>query len=170
MQSIKNDAENKILILYTLSIATIPLTDYDLSIIMLDNLLMNYFTFNQSINDLLEGHFIEHDKNFVDLTEMGRNMLKLFGSSLDSYKKLIIDNYMEKNQKKVSEANSVSASVTGIDTEKFIVSLSLKEKNDDILNLSIEVPDSDMAQTMKRTFEEEPYETYKKILNLLMKQ
>ena len=170
MQSIKNDAENKILILYTLNVSSIPLTSYDLSIIILDNLLMNYFTFNQSLNDLVDGHYVEYDENFVDITEQGKNMLKLFSGSLDSYKKLIIDNYMELNKKKVSMSNAVSTEVIALDTDKFQTMLILKEKNDELLRICIEVPSFKMAEAIKNNFQEDPYENYKQILNILMKQ
>lgn len=170
MQSMKNDAENKILILYTLNITKTPLTKHDLSIIVLDNLLMNYFTFNQSIEDLKEGKFIVYDDSYVDLTEQGKNMLKLFVNSLDNYKKMIIDKYMQLNREKVEENNSVHTNITALDIDKYEVNLNLLEKNNSLFDLKIIAPNNEIAQVMVENFEVNHVEVYRRILNLLMNQ
>lgn len=167
MQNIKNDAENKLLILHTLQNTKFPLTKYDLSMIMLDNLLMTYFTFNESINDLLESKFVSYDKEFVDLTEQGRNVLKLFSDSIDEYKKGIIESYIKKIRNDVIENNSIVANYKAIDTNKFELLFEIKEKNEVIFSSKLVVPEEEMAKSFVENFKKNHNEVYRRFFTII---
>ena len=98
MQDSTNNAENKILILYALAQARYSMTKHDLSLIMLDNLLMNYYNFSDSIYGLKDGRFIIQEKKandeFIEITDSGKSMLDIFIPLQDKRKLGMIDKYM----------------------------------------------------------------------------
>ncbi len=171
MQENKINAENKILILYALANARYAMTKHDLSIIMLDNLLMTYYHFQESIYGLKDGRFIIMDRDgtdeYVEITESGRNMLKLFSSNLDVHKRSMIDVYMEEMKNELIEKNTIHANYRALDAGRYMVEIYAKEGRRMIFNLEIEVPDLDQAVYICEHWKRDSDIIYYQFLNLL---
>lgn len=171
MQDNRNNADNKILILYALANAKYVMTKHDLSIIMLDNLLMNYYSFQDSIYGLKDGRFIILDKSgldeYVEITESGRTMLELFTPNLDVHKRSMIDVYMEQMKNELIEKNTIHASYQPLDTDRFLVEIYAKEGRRMIFNLAIEVPSQEDAEYICEDWKRNPEVIYYQFLNLL---
>lgn len=171
MQDNKNIAENKILILYALANARYALTRHDLSMIMLDNLLMSYYNFQDSIYGLRDGRFILLEKDglneYVEITESGRSMLELFSLNLDIHKRSMIDVYMEEMKNALLEKNTIHASYQPIDSDKFLVEIHAKEGRRVIFNLGIEVSSQEDAQYICEKWKRDPQVIYFEFLDLL---
>lgn len=171
MQGNKNNAENKILILYALANARYALTKHDLSIIMMDNLLMNYYNFQESVYGLRDGRFIIVDRDgpdeYVEITESGRTMLKLFSPNLDVHKRSMIDVYMEEMKNELIEKNTIHASYQLVDAGRYMVEIYAKEGRRMIFNLAIEVSELDDAVYICENWKRNPEIIYYQFLNLL---
>lgn len=171
MQDNKNIAENKILILYALANARYAMTKHDLSMIMLDNLLMSYYNFQDSIYGLKDGRFIILDKDgldeYVEITESGRSMLELFSSNLDIHKRSMIDVYMEEMKNELIEKNTIHASYQAIDSDRFLVEIHAKEGRRVIFNLGIEVTSLEDAEYICENWKRNPEVIYYQFLDLL---
>ena len=75
-------AENKLLMLYVLKSIKDPISNTQLTEIILENSFINYFTLQQYLSELDESNFVEYheanDKKLLILTEKGDNVLSLF--------------------------------------------------------------------------------------------
>ena len=171
MQDNRNIAENKILILYALVNARYAMTKHDLSMIMLDNLLMSYYNFQDSIYGLKDGRFILLDKDgldeYVEITDSGRSMLELFSSNLDVHKRSMIDVYMEEMKNELIEKNTIHASYSPVEDGRCLVEIHAKEGRRMIFNLGIEVPSQEDAEYICDNWKRNPEVLYYQFLNLL---
>lgn len=171
MQDNKNIAENKILILYALVNARYAMTKHDLSMIMLDNLLMSYYNFQDSIYGLKDGRFILLEKDgldeYVEITDSGRSMLDLFSSNLDVHKRSMIDVYMEEMKNELIEKNTIHASYQAVDPDHYLVEIHAKEGRRMIFNLGIEVRSSEEAEYICENWKRNPETIYYQFMDLL---
>ena len=171
MQDNKNIAENKILILYALVNARYAMTKHDLSMIMLDNLLMSYYNFQDSIYGLKDGRFIILDKDgldeYVEITDSGRSMLDLFSSNLDVHKRSMIDVYMEEMKNELIEKNTIYASYQAVDSDHFLVEIHAKEGRRMIFNLGIEVQSAEEAEYICENWKRNPETVYYQFMDFL---
>ena len=75
-------AENKLLLLYILTSLRDPISNYQLTEIVLENNLINYFTLQQYITELENSEFINfkaiNDKKLLYITKKGENVLSFF--------------------------------------------------------------------------------------------
>ncbi len=171
MQDNRNNADNKILLLYALANTKYAMTKHDLSIIMMDNLLMSYYNFQDSIYGLKDGRFIILDKDgmdeYVEITESGRSMLELFLPNLDVHKRSMIDVYMEEKKNELIEKNTIHADYHPLDTDRFLVEINAKEGRRMIFSLAIEVQNQEDAEYICGNWKRNPEVIYYQFLNLL---
>lgn len=171
MNTPNNNAENKILILYALVKAKYSMTKHDLSLIMLDNLLMNYYNFSDSLYGLKDGRFIINDKmgndEYIEITESGIKMLELFLPNQDQHKLSMIDTYLNEMKDKLIEKNSVRASYEVIDKDRYFVHLMLKEGKKILLEVNAELPDEEAAKEAVSNWEKNPDKVYLEILKII---
>ncbi|WDU82172.1 DUF4364 family protein [Caloramator sp. Dgby_cultured_2] len=75
-------AENKLLILYILNKIDTPITNSSLTQIVLENNLINYFSLQQYISELIESGFIEINKEInkqlLRISLKGKRTLEFF--------------------------------------------------------------------------------------------
>ncbi|NRW97038.1 putative transcriptional regulator [Clostridium beijerinckii] len=87
-------AENKLLMLYVLKSIKNPISNTQLTEIILENNFINYFTFQQYLSELEESKFVEYhdvnDKKLLILTEKGDNVLSLFKDRISLQKCLLL--------------------------------------------------------------------------------
>ena len=80
----REKAENKILLLYFMDQVKIPVSNMQLTRIMLENRYMNYFLLQQNIHEMLtDGLIVSETKDNIDyysLTSKGLKMLNLFSN------------------------------------------------------------------------------------------
>ena len=83
-------AENKLLVLYVMESLKQPITNTQLTEIILENNFINYFTLQQYISELISSDFLRYetvnDKNLINITEKGASTLSFFTDRI-SYKK-----------------------------------------------------------------------------------
>ena len=91
-------AENKLLVLYVINNLKYPITNAQLTEIILENNFINYFTLQQYISELITSKFLKYkkvnDKNLIYITNNGVNALTFFTDRITPLKKKIIDDYL----------------------------------------------------------------------------
>lgn len=84
-------AENKLLVLYVIKSLKQPITNTQLTEIILENNFINYFTLQQYISELISSEFLKYvlvnDKNLIDITEKGINVLSFFTDRISPIKR-----------------------------------------------------------------------------------
>lgn len=109
-------AENKLLMLYVLKAINEPISNTQLTEIILENNFINYFTFQQYLSELEEAKFVEYhkanDKNLLILTKHGETVLSLFKSRLSHTKIAIIDQYIKNEIESIKKELTIHADYT----------------------------------------------------------
>ncbi len=102
-------AENKLFILYILSIYEKPVSNIEVSDIVIANDIISYFTLAKYLKELERDKYILflniNNNPYISITNAGSQVLQLFLNRLDLDKITNIKNYIEK---KIDHGNSQS--------------------------------------------------------------
>ncbi len=126
-------AENKVLILYLLSIIDKPINNTDLYKIVLSIQDVNYFYFQQFLLDLEENDYImkytKENNELYELTENGKNTLDLTLDMLPGIIKLKVDTNIKGELKEIKDESAVKAEFVPVSENEFIVKCKIRENN-----------------------------------------
>ncbi len=165
-------AENKLLLLYIFKKTKFPISNNQITDIILENDLINYFTLQQYLNELLSSNFIkqidsENNHKFI-ITKKGIKVLSLFGNRISKNKIDISDNYIDKRFHDIESKISINANYTTKNKNSFMVNLKISESNSTLMNLNLNVDSKKTAQQLCEKWEKNFSEIYYKIVELLV--
>lgn len=162
-------AENKLLMLYVLKAIKEPISNTQLTEIILENNFINYFTFQQYLSELEEAKFVEYhkanDKNLLILTKHGDTVLSLFKSRLSPSKIAIIDQYIKNKIESIKKELTIHADYTLGDNDSFIVDLKAVENQALLMELKLSVPSKNQAVAICNKWKDNPSDIYNTIIN-----
>ncbi len=168
----------KIIILYMLDQADVPLTTSEISDFILSGQYTNYFTLQQSISELLDSDFIraenEQTKTFYHLTEEGRNSLGFFKNDISPEILADVDNYLKDKDYELKSQASVKAEYYEItkDAEttshEYAVRCQVIEQGTPLIDLTIKVPSENEAKEVAENWEHKNQEIYARIMAELL--
>ena len=162
-------AENKLLMLYVLTAIHEPISNTQLTEIILENNFINYFTFQQYLSELEEAKFVEYhktnDKNLLVLTKQGDTVLSLFKSRLSQSKTSIIDQYIKEKIEAIKKELTIHADYTLGDNDSFIVDLKAVENQALLMELKLSVPSKNQAVAICNKWKDNPSDIYNSIIN-----
>ena len=165
-------AENKLLLLYIFKKTKFPISNNQITDIILENDLINYFTLQQYLNELLSSNFIkqidsQNNHKFI-ITKKGIKVLSLFGNRISKDKIDILDNYIDKRFNDIKSKILVNANYTTKHKNSFMVNLKISESNSTLMNLKLNVDSKKAAQKLCEKWEKNFSEIYYKIVELLV--
>jgi hypothetical protein len=159
-------SEIKVAICYLLSFCKLPLSKEQIFDILDLNGLVNYFYFSQALEELLKNKQVKKIDGYYSPEESGLEAAQtLKGTLAGNIRELL--------------AKSATSYGKRIDFEKWHCIKTKREKigytitceiaDDDLelMKISLFVPEKDMLNMIKKRFEEEPEEIYKRIVNIL---
>ncbi|HEX9026450.1 MAG TPA: DUF4364 family protein [Clostridium sp.] len=166
-------AENKLLMLYVLKSIKDPISNTQLTEIILENNFMNYFTFQQYLAELEDSRFVEYheanDKKLLALTEKGDNVLSLFKDRISPSKIAIIVEYIKDKIGSIKKELTIQADYTlGESDDSFIVDLKAIEDQSLLMELKLSVPTKKQATSICTKWKENPSEIYTNIINIFI--
>ncbi|MBD7913694.1 DUF4364 family protein [Clostridium sp. Sa3CUN1] len=164
-------AENKLLVLYVMDSLKHPITNTQLTEIILENNFINYFTLQQYISELISSDFLRYekvnDKNLVHITEKGTNTLSLFSDRISTIKKKIIDDYLHSMLESIKKELTIHSDYTIGKDNSFIVDLQALENDNLLISLKVSVPTKKQATSLSNRWKDNPSDIYNKIMNSL---
>ncbi len=165
-------ALNKLIVLLILKEIDIPLTTGQITDIVLENSLINYFDLQQCLVELEESKMIVRfgNKEMYKATEMGLKTVELFISRIDSKIRSTIENYILKNKEKIRLETQVRSDIIKKSNTEYIVNLKVVEKDIELINLSLNVVSSEQAKLICSNWENKYYQVYDQIMNILIKK
>lgn len=165
-------ALNKLIVLLILKEIDIPLTTGQITDIVLENNLINYFDLQQCLVELEESKMIVRfgNKEMYKATEMGLKTVELFISRIDSKIRSTIENYILKNKEKIILETQVRSDIIKKSNTEYIVNLKVVEKDIELINLSLNVVSSEQAKLICSNWENKYYQVYDQIMNILIKK
>lgn len=165
-------AENKLLMLYVLKSIKKPITNTQLTEIILENNFINYFTFQQYLSELEDSKFVEYheanDKKVLILTKQGETVLSMFKDRLSPSKISIIDKYIKEKIESIKKELTIHADYTLGDNDSFIVDLKAVENQTLLMELKLSVPTTKQASSICSKWKENPSDIYNKVINILI--
>lgn len=168
----KELAQYKLLILYILDNAEIPMNNSEITQFLLENNYMNYFLAQQFISELVSSKFIEFStrdgQEYYHLSNAGRDTLSFFNDRIpQSLKDEVNKRYQKKKEELVKESQIVGNYYKKSESE-YIVNLKVIEKDINLFSMSLNVVSNKQAKMICNNWKENPHEIYKKIIDLLI--
>lgn len=167
-------AENKLLLLYILQVLKSPISNGQLTEIVLENNFINYFTLQQYISELDSSNFISYEnineKKLLILTKKGESVLSFFKDRISPSKISILDNYMKEKIDLIKKELTIQSDYTILKNDNFLVDLKALEDNITLMELKLSVPTKKQATSLCQKWKENPSDLYTKIINLLFNE
>lgn len=164
-------AENKLLVLYVIKSLKHPVSNTQLTEIILENNFINYFTLQQYITELLSSEFLKYieknDKKLLTITTKGEKVLSFFTQRISPIKRDIIDNYISSVIDNIKKELTIYSDYTIENSDSFIVNLKALEDEMLLIDLKVSVPTKNQAKSLCSKWKENPSEIYNKLMQSL---
>lgn len=169
MGFIRESLELKCLILYVAARASEPLMLTELqSLTMIDDG-VDYFSFTQCLNELVQTEHIEIDscERYVITAKGVKNSL-ITADSLPQSVRMKADRVVETFNRELLRRAQVGARVEKRDNGTYTLALHLSDDVDDLMELRVMVNSEEQAKALADKFRETPEEVYQKLMATLL--
>jgi predicted transcriptional regulator len=164
-------AENKLLLLYIFCEIGMPVSNSHITQIILENNLINYFSLQQYLSELIDSGFInikKHDKqHFLNITENGMDTLKFFMNRISPKKKEIVDDYMKKHFGNIRKQLETIAEFEPYSDNRYEVILRIASGNDVPMEIKLISESKDGAKKICNNWKDNSKGLYEEIIKLL---
>lgn len=167
------DTMYRILILYMLNKVEYPLTNTQITNFILEKEYTNYFTVQQTLSDLLSSDLITaestHNNTRYRITEDGQQTLHFFEDKITpAIKKDILD-YFKEHHFDLKQETSVYADFFKAPGSGYQVKCQIKNVEKPVLDLTLNVPSRELAQTICANWGKTNEEVYAILMDMLVK-
>jgi predicted transcriptional regulator len=166
-------AESKLIVLYTIHKLNFPITNNQLTNIMIENNIINYFSLQQYLVELVNSKFLEirdeDDKHFYIVTEDGEKILNYFINMVPFTVKEKLQNIVEKNVGKIKEETQVTAEYIPESETSYTVECKVKENGTNLIELKINVPNKSSAKDICENWRNHASTIFNEVLQSLIK-
>jgi predicted transcriptional regulator len=165
-------AENKLLLIYILEQIKLPISKNQFTEIVLENNLINYFTLQQYISELITAGFTEYNevdgKHRLAVTSKGHKVLSMFTNRLSQDKIDVVDSYIKKNISTIRHKIDITADYTIANNNSFTVNLTALENDIALIDLKINVVSNKQARDICTKWKNNSSDLYTKIIKILI--
>ncbi|MEG0371847.1 MAG: DUF4364 family protein [Clostridium sp.] len=163
-------AENKLLLLYILNKLPSPTSNTLITQVVLENNLINYFSLQQYLSELVDNGFIsdsKHDKTHkLTLTDSGKSTLDFFINRIPDEKLKVIDSHLENSSYTCAIFKTYTSSY--VDNEGVsIITLESSENDKTTFSLKVDATTSDEASAICENWRINGSKIQESILELL---
>lgn len=163
-------AENKLLLLYIFNKVQMPISNSHITQIVLENNLINYFSLQQFLSELIESEFIKDEKkdrqHILTITTKGKNALEFFMNRIPEKRKETIDNYIKKNIENIKNDVEITAEYEQYMNGKYMANLKLANEGEVLINLKLSLDSLNEARNLCSLWKQDPEKLYNKILDI----
>ena len=170
--------QNKLIIMYMINKLNMPVSNNNITKLVLETRLMNYFMFQQSFNELHEGKLLklipakdspDGAEGFV-LSTTGVNTLQYFSNLIPPGIKMQLDKMLPDARKEMQGEALVTADFMPESESKFIVTCKVGEKDFPLIELKATVGTRQDARTVCDNWKNFSSEIYGEIITSLTKK
>jgi predicted transcriptional regulator len=167
-------AENKLLLLFIFKKIKFPVSNNQITQIILENNFINYFTLQQYLTELLSSNFLKYtdetgNHRFV-ITEKGIRVLSLFENRISEDKVNAVDTYLSEKINNIKKEVTVTADYTIENKGNFIVNLKALENDSILIDIKLNVGSNKDAKDLCHKWKNDSSEIYNKIIQLLINE
>jgi len=163
----------KLIVLYMLDKVNFPLTESQITDFILGKEYTTYFSLRQAISELIDAELIKvetfRNSSHYHISEEGRNTLEYFGNRISSSIVAEIDEYLTTNQFDLLDEVATTADFYKTTNNNYAVECKVKEKNTDLISLTLTVPTKEQANAICNNWKIESQQVYSYLMDTLMK-
>lgn len=164
-------ADDKLSILYFINCLGIPLTNSQITRFFVENNLINYFDLQQSIIELIAGGLINNIEtgtyDFLTLTPKGKDALAFFKKRICPSQRNIMELYAQENRGYLKKESQITADYKKINNKEYEVTCKVTEKDLTLMELKINLPNSNQAKIICENWRLRAPEIFKAIMERL---
>lgn len=172
MDQINNIAENKLIILYYMKALNIPLTNPQITQFFLENNIIPYFDLQQYLSELIDTDLLNYletrNKYFYSISSAGIKTLSFFEYRIDDSLKYKMDRYAKENRNRLRKESQITSEYKKLSDGQYIVTCRVMEQDMVLLELKLNVADSNQAKRMCENWLNKAPEIYKNIMSALI--
>lgn len=165
-------ADKKLMILYLLSKMDIPMTKSQITNAILENNLIDFFTFQQCISELEESGMItqitHQKKQCFTTTESGKKAVEIFEQRISKDTSDIIISYISKNKENLKKESQVIAEYNKIGDKEYIVNLKVIEKELVLMDLKLSVVSAKQAKQVCEKWKSSSEKIFRQLIGSLI--
>lgn len=165
-------ADNKLIILYILDRLDMPLTKSQMTNIILENYLIDFFTLQQCLAELEQSDLlkqVEYQKKLsFEISETGKKAVDVFIKRIPRNTAAIIDRYITNNKEALKKESEIVADFSKISDKEYIVNLKVIERNIVLIDLKLSVVSSKQAKQICEKWKDSSEKIYGQIMNTLI--
>ncbi|RDY24410.1 DUF4364 family protein [Romboutsia maritimum] len=166
-------AYHKLLILYILNKINMDLTNSQITQVVLETEMMNYFSLQQLLSQLMESKFLttykNSDREYCSLTQKGLETLEYFLSRIPVGVTKKIDEYIVLNKENLLADTQVKSSFVKQSDTEFIVNLRVIENQSNLIDLNLNVSSEKQAKLICNNWKNNASYMYAEVIDLLIR-
>ena len=170
----KETVENKLILLYIIDRLDIPVSNLQITKLVLEKRFMNYFLLQQHLNELQGGKFLNmetiDDRSLYKITDSGRKTLEYFTHLIPVGLKSRMDNTFLAIRKEIRSQTLILADYTPESENKFTVSCKVSEDDFSLLQLDVTVGTKSDARLVCENWKKHSQLIYAEIIDTLTKK
>lgn len=172
MKNTTNDLTvKKLILLYILDNIDLLLTNVQLTEIVMQDSLMNYFLLQQYLLDLIKVKYIqvitENDKHFYKITNDGRRVLNYFEKRIPYITREKILNRLSNKRNGIKEASEVISDYFPYNENEYSVECKIIENRTPLIELKVSVGSKAQAKNICEKWKKSSQIMYSKIIAAL---
>lgn len=168
------EVRDKLTILMLIHELDVPLTNEEITNLILDSGLMNYISMQHYLTELCELSMLERlpndNKHFYLITENGRVALDFFKVRIPSYTQDKVMKIVDGYKATLPVETQIKADYTKIKEETYEVYLSITENQEPMISITLTVMSDKHAQQICKIWHEKASYQYGDIINLLTQE
>ena len=166
-------AYHKLLILYILDKINMDLTNSQITQVVLETEMMNYFSLQQLLSQLMESKFLiiykDSDREYYSLTQKGIETLEYFLSRIPENSTKKVDEYILNNKENLLAETQVKSSFVKQSDNEFIVNLRVIENQCNLIDLNLNVSSEKQALLICNNWKNNASYMYAEVIDLLIR-
>jgi hypothetical protein len=167
-------AESKLILLYMFEKINVPVSNLQITKLILENKFMNYFDLQQFLNELCDNNFLSSeiidDKTYYTISPHGKQTLSYFINLIPLGIKTRIDTTYNSIKKNIKDETYIISDFTPVSENEFIVSCKVREENFLLADLSILVGTRHDARSICDNWKKHSQVIYSEIIESLTKK
>lgn len=173
VSSTRKLAENKLILLCLIEKMGIPLSNSEICQFALEKNLMDYFSVQQYLSELVEANLIEKNKDNNNtrytIKKQGNKMLSYFNKQIPDFAKREILDYIHENGKRIKAEYEVTANYFLEMNDEYLVKCGVYGSDgSNLMEFSVVVASKDQARTICSNWKKNVNQLYGSILSSLL--
>lgn len=162
----------KLIVLYMLDQVEFPLTKAQIYEFILGREYTNYFTLQQVTNDLIDQKLVtkkeQRNRTQLMITDEGKKTLEFFKGRISDGIKTDITHFFKEHEMEIRNEFSIQSNYYKTGKSEYIAEVIAKEKNTELMNLKLTVPNEESARSICERWETANQEIYAFIMEHLL--